>query len=145
MTIYRAVYVFWEHRVKTSEIMIKSSTKPTSTIVPIIVVGIWRFFPSFRYHCSAKILFCRTCTERLVFDSGWSVGKRPFSVQRAVKWKSLKVLCAHFTRVYPAQTLKIYTMVVGPSKQKSLVTSYNHIIITSCVTLKINKTKLFLS
>jgi len=28
----------------------------------------------------------------LVFDSGWSVGKRPFSAQRVVKWESLKVL-----------------------------------------------------
>jgi len=63
---------------------------------------------------------------------------------RVVKWKSPKVLGEHITRVSPAQSdTENYTTVL--TKHKLLVTSYLHIITSMRATLKINKTKSFLS
>ena len=50
--------------------------------------------------------FCYAYTESLVFDDGWNIGKRTFSVYRVVKLKSPKVLGAHILCTTDNQILK---------------------------------------
>jgi len=72
----------------------------------------------------------------LVFDSGRSIGKRPFSVQRAAKWESLKLpggkieilkSAGHHTRTPAQSDTEIYTTVL--TKHTLLVIFYIHNII----------------
>jgi hypothetical protein len=73
-----------------------------------------------------KIFFWHACTESLVFERGWSVGKRPFFRSAfMVKWISPK----RAGRVFSARPeTETYTTVLA--KHKSLFKSYIRIVTT---------------